>query len=85
MDFNSSYYNIIVFSQQLFVDTILRLQDLSVQSQEMAHHSFIIIWFYLQTNAILFAFGDWEWSADLIHSHRIQWNQQWILQARLIS
>lgn len=36
MDFNSSYYSIIVFSQQLFVDTILRLQDLSVQSQEMA-------------------------------------------------
>lgn len=85
MDFNSSYYNIIVFSQQLFVDTILRLQDLYVQSQEMAHHSFIIIWFHLQTNAILFAFGDWEWPADLTHSHLIQRNQQWILQAILIS
>lgn len=36
MDFNSSYYSIIVFSQQLFVDTILRLQDLYVQSQEIA-------------------------------------------------
>lgn len=85
MDFNSGYYSIIVFSQQLFVDTILRLQDLYGQSQEMAHHSFIIIWFHLQTNATLFAFGDCEWSADLTHSHLIQWNQQRILQARLIS
>lgn len=58
MDFNSSYYGIIVFSQQLFVDTILHLQDLDVQSQETAHHSFIIIWFHLRTNVSLFAFGD---------------------------
>lgn len=36
MDFNSSYYYIIVFSQQPFVDTILRLQDLYVQAQETA-------------------------------------------------
>lgn len=36
MDFNSSYYYIIVFSQQPFVDTVLRLQDLYVQAQETA-------------------------------------------------
>lgn len=36
MDFNSSYYCIIVFSQQPFVDTVLRLQDLYVQAQETA-------------------------------------------------
>lgn len=35
MDFNSSYYSIIVFSQQPFVDTS-RLQDLYVQAQETA-------------------------------------------------
>jgi len=35
MDSNSSYYSVIVFSQQPFVDTI-RLQDLYVQAQETA-------------------------------------------------
>lgn len=57
MDFNSSYYSIMVFSQQLFVYKIFSLQDLYVQSQETSLNSFIIIWFNLHVNAVLFALG----------------------------
>jgi len=57
MDFNSSYYSIMVFSQQLFVYKIFSLQDLYVQSQETSLNSFIIIWFNLHINAALFAVG----------------------------
>ena len=71
MDFNSSYYSIIVFSQQLFVDTILRLQDLFVQSQETGG-LFIYNHLVPPTNATLFAFGESEWSAALTYSHLIQ-------------
>lgn len=57
MDFNSSYYSIMVFSQQLFVYKIFSLQDLYVQSQETSLNSFIIIWFNLHINAALFTLG----------------------------
>lgn len=46
-----------VFSQQLFVYKIFSLQDLYVQSQETSLNSFLIIWFNLHINAVLFTLG----------------------------